>query len=354
MSSPRLEVDLGKIEANARSLVDRLRRRGIAVTGVTKAVLAAPAVADALARGGVSGLGDSRVQNLERLRAHGSTLPRTLIRSPMLSEANAVVREADCSLNSEASIIDALDAAARGVGAIHGVILMVELGDLREGLAPPVVVSLARDVDRLNGVDLVGLGTNLACQSGIAPDQAKMDELSGLVEAVETAIGRHLSVVSGGNSANLGWALTTSDVGRVNDLRLGESILLGTDPLYRTALDGLHTDACVLIAEVIEVQTKPSQSWGTAGQAAFGAPPIRGASRLRRQALVAIGQQDVDPQGLIPPAGALVVGASSDHLVLDVGDLTLAVGDELSFAPNYSALVRAMTSPFVTKVYTSA
>lgn len=349
MSAPRLVVDLGKVEANARVLVDRLGRRGIRVTAITKALLGAPAVGAALERGGVEGLGDSRVQNLARLRAGGSTLPRTLIRSPMLSEVEAVVCDADRSLNSEVTVVDGLDLAAGRYGTTHGVILMVELGDLREGIATGDVVNLACHVEGLAHLTLAGLGTNLACQSGIAPDQSKMDELSTLVAAAEQAIGRPLAVVSGGNSANVDWALTTADVGRVNELRLGESILLGTEPLHRTVIAGLHADACVLIGEVIELQTKPSQAWGTVGQAAFGTPRARDGHGCRRQALVALGHQDTDPIGLRAPGGCITLGASSDHLVLDVGDLAVHVGDELTFDLNYSALVRAATSPFVTQ-----
>lgn len=354
MSTPRLEVDLTKVEANAGSLVQRLASRGIRVTGVTKAALGTPEVAAAFELAGVASLGDSRVQNLVRLRLGGSTLPMMLIRSPMLSEVEVVVGQAAISLNTEAVVLDALSAAACRLQVVHGVVLMVELGDLREGVPAAAVVDLARHTEGLDGVHLAGLGTNLACQSGIAPDQSKMDELSALVEEVEAALQRRIEVVSGGNSANLGWALTTPDVGRVNELRLGESILLGSDPLHRTAIEGLHTDACVLVAELIEVQTKPAQPWGATGQPAFGDAPVRNGLGARRQGIVAVGHQDVDPAGLTPPAGVVVIGASSDHLVLDLGDTELAVGDCVSFGVNYSALVRTMTSPFVEKQFIAA
>lgn len=68
------------------------------------------------------------------------------------------------------------------------------------------------------------------------------------------------------------------------------------------------------------------------------------------QVLLALGQQDTDPNGLTPPKGIDIIGASSDHLILDVGDDRPAIGDEITFQVNYSALVRAMTSPFVAKV----
>jgi predicted amino acid racemase len=179
-----------------------------------------------------------------------------------------------------------------------------------------------------------------------------MDELSRLADEVEGACATELAIVSGGNSANLDWALTTSDTGRIDELRLGEAIMLGTEPLHRQPIDGLHLDAVVLVAEVIEAKTKPAQPWGTLGQSAFGDhAPRRGGGSVR-QAILAIGRQDVDPDGITAPEGITVLGASSDHLVLDVADTGVEVGDEVRLGLDYSALVRAMTSPYVVAVAT--
>ena len=354
MSAPRLEIDLEAIAHNTHTLVSRLKPLGIGVTGITKASLGSPGVATAMLSGGATGLGDSRVENLARLRAEGVTTTTTLIRSPMVSQAALVVRDADVSLNTEAAVIDSLAAAALSHGTTHGVVVMVELGDLREGVPVADVVDLCRHVVKTPGVVLAGLGTNLACQSGVAPDQLKMDELSQLVEKVETSCDRGLAIVSGGNSANLDWALSTADAGHINDLRLGEAILLGTEPLHRRVVDGLRTDAFTLFAEVIEVKTKPALPWGDTAQAAFGTPPARHDGELVRQAIVALGRQDTDPDGLAPPPGIIVLGMSSDHLVLDVGDHDVSVGDELTFSLGYGALLRAATSPFVTKLEVDA
>lgn len=354
MTAPRIEIDVDAIAHNARTLVDRLAVRDISVTGVTKACLAMEPMAAALLRGGVSGLGDSRIENLERLRASPVGVPLTLIRSPMLSQVASVVELADRSLNTEGVVLDALSAAAAVRGVVHEVVLMVELGDLREGIAIADVTDVARTVSARPGLRLVGLGANLACQSGIIPSQTNMDQLSSLVDHVEAACGHELSVVSAGNSANLDWALSTGDVGRVNELRLGESILLGTEPLYRTPIDGLRTDAFTLVAEVIEVQYKPAQAWGSVAQTAFGTQPPRIGTGTVHQAILAIGHQDVDPAGVVPPTGMCVLGASSDHLVLDVADHDVAVGNELSFGVDYSALLRSMSSPFVAREWKTA
>lgn len=349
MTTPRITIDLSKIEHNTRILVDRLAVRDVRVTGITKAVLGSPQIGAAMLRGGASGLGDSRVANLARLAVLDDTPPRTLIRSPLLSQVEQVVTTADVSLNTEAVVLRALDEAATVRGRPHGIVLMVELGDLREGIAIEDVGAAVRLVHALPSLRLSGLGANLACQNGVVPDDANMGILTGLVEQVELKHRTTLDLVSAGNSANLHWALTANCLGRTNELRIGEAILLGTEPLHRTPIPGLHTDAFTLAAEVIEVAQKPAQPWGTRAQAAFGAPPVRTQTGTIHQAIVALGHQDVDLDGLRPPAGIAVLGMSSDHVVLNVNDHAISVGDEIRFGLAYSALVRAMTSPFVAK-----
>lgn len=174
--------------------------------------------------------------------------------------------------------------------------------------------------------------------------------LSELADSIEATLGLSIDIVSGGNSANLEWALSGAEIGRINDLRLGEAILLGCETLHRQPIDGLHTDAITLCAEVIEAKVKPSKPSGTIAQTAFGeAPPVTDRG-LVTQAILAVGQQDIDPSGLQAPTGIIVLGASSDHLILESDELKLSVGTEVTFQLNYSALVRAMTSPFIGKV----
>lgn len=347
VSAPRVEIRIDRIRHNARTLVDRLAPRGISVTGVTKATLGSPAVAGALLDGGVSALGDSRVENIETLRASGLTGPMTLIRAPMPSQVERVVAAADLSFNTEVATLDLLDAAAGRQGRRHGVVLMVELGDLREGLLPQDLGAVAHHAAGLAHVDLRGIGTNLACQSGVTPDDANMAELTRVVAQVERQGRRPLSLVSGGNSASLAWACATADVGRVDDLRLGEAILLGREPLGRSPIEGLCTDAFTLVAEVIEAQVKPTRAWGTIGEGAFG--PVRsGPDRGDTcRVLLALGRQDTAADDLTPPPGTTILGASSDHLVLDTGHARPQVGDEVRLGVGYAALLAAMTSPFV-------
>jgi predicted amino acid racemase len=353
MSAPRLEIRLDQIRHNSRNLVDRLGRLGIKVCGVTKATLGSHEIASAMMAGGVTSHGESRIENVEVLRRAGINTEIMLVRSPMPSQVERVVSAADLSLNTEIGVIAQLSAAACRQGRQHGVVLMVELGDLREGIMPDDLFGVASEVIGLPGVVLRGIGTNLACHSGVVPDVANMAELSALAMSIETTLGVELEIVSGGNSANLDWALgAASVIGRINHLRLGESILLGREPLRRSVPEGLETDAFTLVAEVIESKHKPFEPRGSLAQSAFGQTLRHEAARAAgTRVIVAVGRQDVDIDGLAPPTGFEILGASSDHLLLTTDSDSPEVGSELRFSPNYSALLRAMTSPFVARQF---
>ncbi len=348
--SPRIEIDLGKIADNARCLVERLAPLRIDVTGVTKAVLGLPSVAAAMLLGGVTRLGDSRVANLARLRSAGIQTPMMLIRSPTPDEADRAVTIASISLVSEPSVVAALSTASRQCGLVHDVVVMVELGDLREGVLAADLLPLARFAATLPGVRLVGLGTNLACRNGVEPGPNQMAELAVLAQLVRVELGLALPLISGGNSANLTWALDADrrepTPSPVTDLRIGEAILLGTDPVRGAPIDGLHTDAFTLVGSVIESLEKPSMPWGTRGFDSFGSVPTVGDRGQIVQTIVSLGRQDVELAGLTPSPGITVLGASSDHLVLET-PARLAPGSELRFGLGYAGLLRAMTSPYV-------
>lgn len=358
MPAPRLNIDLNKIFYNARELVNRLSDHSISITGVTKAMSGSVEIANTMLRAGVEAIGDSRIENIRAMRHSGSDnlkkeVSMSQLRSPMLSEVPLTVENADVSLNTELEVIKALSLEAAKLKRTHRILLMVELGDLREGIMPEDLIDMVREVIELPYIKIIGIGTNLACRSGVSPDTTNMAQLSRLADSIEATFEITLDTISGGNSANLAWALDEgkTDTGRINNLRLGESILLGRETLHRLAIDGLHTDAITLSAEVIESKPKSSQPTGQIALTAFGeAPPIRMPGTVR-QAILAIGIQDVDPAGLQPPEGIEILGASSDHLVVQSNRTDLFVGQELPFQVNYSALIRAMTSPYVVKVY---
>jgi len=358
MSAPRLEVELDKIAHNARSLTELCSSKGIRVTAVTKGVCGSTEIASVLLNSGIRSLGDSRIANIQKMREAGLDAQFVLIRSPMPSEAERVVELADVSLNTEMSVIRLLAEHAAKRGKAHRIVLMVELGDLREGILPCDVEAMVKQVIRVRGVKLSGIGTNLACFGGVRPSEANMQALSSIAGKLERKYGVSFEFVSGGNSANYEWFVSTPDVGLVNHLRIGEAILIGCDTLNREQIPGLYTDAFTLVAEVIELKTKPCKPLAEIAQDAFGRIPVfadgyirEGGKGCMKRAILALGEQDVDVSGIRPRIEADILGASSDHLILDAGDTGLEVGVEVRFDVDYGALLRAMTSPYVEKVY---
>jgi predicted amino acid racemase len=328
-------IDLGAVRDNTRAVVEALP--GVEIVGVTKVTCGTPDVARAMLAGGAVALGESRLENAARLREAGITAPIWLIRAPTPDLADDTVRLTDVSLQSEAGTVQALDRACERAGTRHSIVVMIDVGDLREGLMPDALP-----------------GANLTCYGAIVPDERNLGLLANLAEAAGSTLGRRM-LVSGGSSTSIAIVLAGRAPAALDNLRIGEAILLGVDPATREPIPGLplRRDAIVLSAPVIEVAVKPSLPIGNAAQDAFGATPAFEDLGLRRRAILAIGRQDVAPEDIVPlDPGVRVLGASSDHLVLDVHDMVVTpeVGDAISFVPGYSATLRLSTSPYVAKV----
>ena len=232
MNAPYLEIDLSKLHSNTKKLLPIFEAKGIGVTGVTKSFLGDPQIANCFVSAGISSLGDSRIENIIRMRKANVRASLSLIRTPSAKDAHDVVRYANVSFNTELSVIAELSKAALKQNKIHEIVLMVEMGDLREGILRQDLATTIEKVLRMKGVRLIGLGTNMTCLSGVKPTKYNMDMFSRLVDIHEKNCGTTLHLISGGNSSNIDWMLETEDVGRVNNIRIGEAILLGRETLY--------------------------------------------------------------------------------------------------------------------------
>lgn len=351
MSLPQLDIHLDIIRKNAATVRKLCEEYGIEVTGVTKAFTAQPQIAQAFLDSGISRLGDSRIQNLKKLE--GLQVEKWLIRMPMLSEIDETVTYADVSLNSELATIKALDHAAGRLGRTHKIILMADLGDLREGyVVDKELLSAAEEITKLRHVRLYGVGTNLSCFSFIRPDNEKMSQLQALAARLPL---EGPPIISGGNSATLHLMMEGGLSEGINNLRLGESLLFGKERCYYSFLQGTRRDAFILSAEVIELKEKPSLPWGEVGTDSYGRYPSKPTDRgIRKKAILALGKQDCDSETMQPlDRGIQLLGASSDHMMLDVTDSQrdYRVGDWVEFELGYYSLMRAFTSEYVQKSY---
>ena len=358
MKAPRLEIKLNQLQHNAKKLIENLALQGISITGVSKATMAMPEIVNIWIDAGIDSIGESRIENIESINKVNNRVRTLLTRIPMLSQVDQVVSQASISCNSELSVLTALAAAAEKQNLRHGVLLMVELGDLREGILPKDLNEVVKQVMNLPNLELIGIGANLGCQNGVAPDQKNMNELSLIMNNVEADFKIKLEWCSGGNSANLPWLTAGGEPDRLNHLRIGEALLLGREPLTRTIIKGLYTDAITLVVEVIETKLKPTTPWGIQYQTSFSDAPSKQNQKSNddrneifdSRILLAIGEQDIDPSGL-KADGIEIKGASSDYLVVSSSQNTLKVGCEQRFSLNYSALLRAMTSPYIKKYF---
>jgi predicted amino acid racemase len=263
----------------------------------------------------------------------------------MLSQADQVVQSCEASYNTEFLVISALAAAAIRTGKVHGIVLMVEMGDQRDGILPENLAGIAQQVMQMSGVALKGIGANFACLSGLAPTALQMVAFCDLANEIEGVCGPFLKIVSGGNSANLPWALGEHATGRVNDLRLGEAILLGVEPVSGDQIGGMHTDAFTLVAEVIETDAKPTASTIALIDPTTERLRMVTTSDVSARMILAMGHQDTDILGLSMPVGSTLIDATSDHLVIGTPRSLPEVGSEVRFQMNYNALMHAMAAP---------
>jgi predicted amino acid racemase len=267
-----------------------------------------------------------------------------------------VVRYCHISLNSQQATLKELAAAANSLDKVHGVILMVDLGDLREGVFhsdTEGLHGLAEYVLAADGLELKGIGANLTCYGSVLPTTDNLGRLVEIAREIRAKFGCDLPIVSGGNSSTLYMLADGQIPAGINNLRLGESIVCGKETAFGETFPGLVADVAVLDAEIIEIAVKPSMPEGKININAFGETIAYVDKGLHTRAIVAVGRQDVYYEGLacLYP-GVEIIGASSDHLIVDITAAQgLTVGSRLTFSLSYGAVLAAFTSKYVDKTY---
>ncbi|NLD26393.1 MAG: alanine/ornithine racemase family PLP-dependent enzyme [Acholeplasmataceae bacterium] len=347
---PSLEININKLQENAKNLIALADKCGIKLSLVTKVLSGNQKIVSKLYHLGFSHLADSRVENLIKYRH--IPIPKILLRLPMASEAGRVVRYADISLNSELATIQKLNEAARIQKKKHGIILMFDLGDLREGIFYredylPIIESILK----LDHISLEGIGTNLTCYGGIIPTPENLKELLAIKDQIENSFNIQINIISGGNSSSL-YLLENKEIPKgINNLRIGEALFLGRETAYGKIISGLYSDCFLLKAEIIEAKKKPSYPIGSMGMDAFGNIPKIKDQGLMERGILALGKQDVDFNNLIPLDNIIqILGGSSDHLIIQMTP-DYHVGDIITFAMNYPGLLQLMTSKYIHKNY---
>lgn len=355
--TPRVNINLVDIEANVRILKDKCDKKGINITGVVKGGAGDLRIVNAMVAGGIETIGDSRMKNIVKMREAGFDNEMVLLRLPRLSEIKELIKYVDISLNSELITLESIGREAVKKDKVHKAIIMVDVGDLREGVLVKDFMSFIKKALEIDGVEILGIGTNVGCYGGVLPTRENTQILLDLKDKVQEEFNYELKVISGGNTAT-SILLEKDELPQgINNLRIGEGLIQGTDITHQREISYLNSNNITLSAEIIELKEKPSVPTGEIGHDAFGNKPEFEDKGTIKRAILAIGRQDVKVDGMTPMLkGVKIIGASSDHLLCDVteSERELQIGSEISFKLNYGAMLKAMTSNYVNKKYISS
>jgi len=296
-------------------------------------------------------LASSRIEDLEKLHTNKT---RFLIRLSQPCEIQHVIAGSEVSFESECKTVSLLQEEAKSQNKTHGVMLAIDMGDLREGIFyknPEEIDEAAAMVLQSPNLQLLGVGTNLGCFGGVITDAQNMQELIDVAAHIEKKFSVKLPYISGMSTAAMEMIENKTMPLQVNHGRFGEAWLLGFDSVDNRRLTYLHDDVFLFKAQIIEIKDKPSQPIGTIGGNAFGQHVEFKDHGMMKRALLAFGTQDVKYEYLIPSdANIEFIGASSDHTIINLhGSDNYEVGDVLTFKLKYHALLHLYTSKYVKK-----
>lgn len=355
---PALIINKEIIKQNVKSVVELCSLSGVGVSAVIKGCSGNLEVAKLAATFGCKHIASSRVDQLMAVKEADVKLPTMLLRIPMLSEVSRMIKYADISLQSELKIIDYIEKKCKTRSTTHNVVLMMDLGDLREGyMGKDELIKVALYIENnLKHVKLHGIGTNLGCYGSILATTKNLGRLADIAIEIEGLIGRELDIVSGGATSSLTLVAKNEMPSKINNLRIGEAILTSRElsEFYDCEIKGLSKNAFTLKAEVVEIKEKPTHPIGELFYDAFGNKPEYEDRGSKTRMILAVGRIDIgDHEKLIPLIKNIeIIGSSSDHLIVEsISDKhDFKIGSIIEFELFYPALLYLSHSPYVTKV----
>lgn len=311
----------------------------------------------------INSVGDSRLTSLKNLKEVNPEMRTIYIKPPAAIYADAIVEYADISLNSSFSTIEALNNAASKKGKVHKIIIMVELGELREGVDRDDLLAFYETVFKMEFIEVIGIGSNLGCMYGVEPSYDKLLQLSLYRELISTKFKRDLPLISAGTSITLQLVEDNNIPKDINHFRIGEAAFFGLSPLKNERFRDLNTDTFEFSANIIELEQKKLLPDGIINDANIGHAAEQdqkiGVSEVSYKAILDFGLLDVNVEDIDCINEEIeFVGVTSDMTVVDLkknknsdGTDRYKVGDQLKFTPNYMAVARLLNSKFIEKVF---
>lgn len=350
-----ITLDTEKLKDNYKKLDELFVQNNIEWSPVAKVLCGNKVFLQELLGLGIQQVCDSRITNLKNIRALDPNIETVYIKPPAKRSIQNVVRYADVSFNTELSTIQLLSESAQKADKVHKIVIMIEMGELREGVLREDFINFYEQVFQLPNIQVVGIGTNLTCMYGVLPNHDKLIQLSLYTQLIEAKFNHVIPYISGGASVTIPLIERGLLPKGVNHFRVGESLFLGTDVYHNRPFTTMHNDVFKLYAEIIELNEKPVLPSGELGYNLNGEKiefDQQYSGKTIQRAIVDIGLLDIQPDHIFPiDENIKIIGESSDMLVVDLGEneLQKKVGDVIEFRMDYMGLLRVMSSEYIDK-----
>lgn len=347
--------DIEKLKLNFDYLNNLFAQHGIKWSVVTKVLSGNKMLLTELLKLDINQVCDSRVTNLRIIKGIKPEVETIYIKPPAKRAIPGVIKYADISLNTELATIKMLSAEAQKQNKKHKVIIMLELGELREGVKSEDFVDFYESVFNQKNIEVIGLGANLNCLYGVLPNRDKLLQLSLYQQIIEAKFNKKLPYVSGGSSVTIPLIFQKLLPQGINHFRVGETLFLGTDVYNDIPLEQMSNNIFMLYSEIIELIEKPIVPEGEMGTNLEGNTftfEAKDIGQTTVRAIIDIGLLDVEIKHLeFVDKDITIAGASSDVIVINLGDnkKQYKVGDVIEFKLDYMGTLRIINSRYIDK-----
>lgn len=350
-----LKLYKDRLRHNYQFLDQIFKDNGIEWAVVTKMLCGNERFLKELLNLGVREVCDSRLSNLKRIKEINPDVQTVYIKPPPSRSIETVVKYADVSFNSESSTIELLSQEAVRQNKIHKVTIMIELGDLREGIMGEDLMGFYKKVFELPNIEITAIGSNLNCLHGVMPSRDKLVQLSLYKQLIEATFNKKIPWVTGGTSVVLPLLFNKQLPKAINHFRIGETLFFGNNLFNGKHIEGMKSGVFRLYSEIIEITEKPKVPIGELAENPSGEMfEINEADygKTSYRAILDIGLLDISPDYLDPDDEKVkVVNASSDMLVVDLGknEGAYKTGDLISFDLKYMGALGLLNSDYIEK-----
>jgi D-serine deaminase-like pyridoxal phosphate-dependent protein len=322
LDTPALIVDLDALDRNIARIADTCRKNGKAWRPHTKGQKA-PAIAHKAIAAGAFGVTCAKLGEAEVMAAAGIgdiLIANQIVGAEKLRRLAGLSRQArlTVAVDNEVQLAD-LDQAARIAGARIGVVVEVDIGIRRAGVAPGrAVVDLSAAVAALPGLEFRGVmgweGHACPIAEPAAKEAAIVESialLTGSADACRSA-GLPVEIVSCGGTGTY-W-ITARQAG-VTEIQAGGGVFC--DIRYRKKF-GVDHDYALTVATTVSSRPTPTRIVCDAGKKSMSDDAAK-----------------PEPLGI---EGVVSVALSAEHttIELDHPNTAIRVGDKLVFVVGYS------------------